>query len=258
MPIRDSSRLRQCHRLDPVFTTTKMLADDTKVYDNISCSICNWLQSDLISQGRTINLEYIHKNKTLFVKIILKSPIESYQPIKFATHRRTASGWKLLKVWSIDELAKTLQYCIMYAKGMAETTKQTIGHHTLITWVGAHTEWSVTAAQSRCSPSGNLATSHYENKNVNNNIWRRLLCIYPIIILLPSLATRWKQQDLCEVYKFLNNTYKTDANPLFLVIQWKEPEAIARSCLTLALGTSNFMSPRDWALFGDFLIFFFY
>ncbi len=44
-------------------------------------------------------------------------------------------------------------------------------------------------------------------------------------IIRSSLVTHREQQDMCEVYKVLNNIYKTDAK-LFLIIQREQPEAV--------------------------------
>jgi hypothetical protein len=199
---------------EAVSTTAKMFADDTKVYESVtSREDCNRLQSDLNSLSAWSRTWLLQFNASKCVVLKIRQSLN---------YSYTLNGLILQSVTSQRDLGVIISKTLSPSTHIQNSVKkanQRIGmvRHCFTDLTEIKVKKLYIAIIRPVLEYGSPVWNPWLKKDINmlEKVQERCLRLSKESISLPSLATRRDQQDMCEVYKYLNNNYKTESGLFF-------------------------------------------
>ena len=199
---------------DICFSTTKLFADDTKLYREIkTVDDCKILQDDLnsLSLWSEVWLLKFNAGKCVVMKIRNK-----------VNYRYSLNGVYLQEVVDQKDLGVIISNDLSPRTHIIEIVKKANQRVGMIRrCFTSHTAKKVGTLYTTMVRSvlefGAPTWSPYYSKDIDilENVQNRCLRLSKEEITLPSLSRRRLEQDLCEVYKYIHGHYKTGSGELF-------------------------------------------
>ena len=230
---------------DNVYSTAKMFADDTKVYNSIKTKAdCDNLQKDLNALAAWSKAWLLEFNATKCVVLRIRSAIR---------YQYSLNGSFLQEVNSQRDLGITVNNTLTPTTHINEIVKKARQKIAMFRrcFSRLNEEKIVTLYRAIIRPALEYASTAWSPQTKQNiekleKVQARCLRLYKSDIQLESLKERRDRTDLIDTYKFLHGHYKTDSRKFFSSphtnLRGHSKKLFKRRCRTHL--TANFYSHR--------------